>query len=133
MTHTTTLSSPQEAHQTLAKLWTWLKPRLMSGHAYRLTLEEPKRTLPQNARFHALCRDLELARVEWAGKPRDAEQWKVLLVSAHSKATGAGAEIVPGLEGEFVNLRESTARMDKARMSSLLEYAEAFAALHTKE
>jgi hypothetical protein len=43
-------------------------------------------------------------------------------------ATKQGAEMVPGIEGEFVNLRESTARMSKARSSSLIEYTLAFCA-----
>jgi hypothetical protein len=38
--------------------------------------------------------------------------------------------MVPGLEGEFVNLRESTALMSKARAASLIEYALAFCAMH---
>ena len=38
--------------------------------------------------------------------------------------------MVPGIEGEFVNLRESTASMTKARSSSLIEYAMAFCAMH---
>ena len=67
------------------------------------------------------------------GKRRTADEWKVLLVSGHSVATKRGAEIVPGLEGEFVNLRESTASMDKARGSSLIEYTMAFMANHVLE
>ena len=43
-------------------------------------------------------------------------------------ATKEGAEIVPGIEGEFVNIRESTAAMSKGRGASLIEYALAFAA-----
>ena len=39
-----------------------------------------------------------------------------------------GVEMVPGLESEFVNLRESTARMSKKRASSLIEYSVAFCA-----
>ena len=89
-----------------------------------------RRSLDQNAKFHAICEDFARAGVQWAGKPRDAAQWKVLLVSGHAAATKEGAEMVPGLEGEFVNLRESTARMSKARSSSLIEYALAFAAEH---
>jgi hypothetical protein len=38
--------------------------------------------------------------------------------------------MVPGLEGEFVNVRESTASMSATRLSSLIEYAEAFCAAH---
>jgi hypothetical protein len=86
------------------------------------------RNLDQNAKFHALCEDLAKSGYQWAGKERTAEQWKVLLVSGHAMATKQGAEMVPGIEGEFVNLRESTARMSKARSSSLIEYTLAFCA-----
>lgn len=89
---------------------------------------EPTRSGEQNAKFHAICSDLARARVPWMGKQRTAAQWKVLLVSGHAVATKEGAELVPGLEGEFVNLRESTATMSKRRGSSLIEYAQAFAA-----
>jgi hypothetical protein len=89
---------------------------------------EPTRSLEQNAKFHAICTDISRAGIEWAGKRRNASQWKVLLVSAHAVTTKEGAEIVPGIEGEFVNIRESTALMSKARGSSLIEYALAFCA-----
>lgn len=90
---------------------------------------EPTRTSEQNAKFHAICSDLERSRLEWMGKPRSAAQWKVLLVSGHAVATKECAELVPGLEGEFVNLRESTAAMSKKRGASLIEYALAFCAM----
>lgn len=90
------------------------------------TLEEPKRSGDQNGFFHALCSDIARSKYAWAGKPRTAEQWKILLVSGHSIATGEGADMIPGLENEFVNLRESTARMRKSRASSLIEYVLAF-------
>lgn len=98
---------------------------------YVVTIKPPTRNLEQNAKFHALCSDLAKAGVQWAGKPRTAEQWKVLLVSGHAMATKEGSEMAPGLEGEWVNLRESTAMMSKARSSSLIEYAQAFVASHT--
>lgn len=93
-----------------------------------VTFSEPTRSGGQSAKFHAICSDLARAGVLWMGKPRTAAQWKVLLVSGHAVATKEGAELVPGLEGEFVNLRESTAAMTKRRSSSLIEYAQAFAA-----
>jgi hypothetical protein len=95
-----------------------------------VTVADPRRTGDQNAKFHALCGDIAKAGIEWAGKPRTSEQWKVLLVSGHSVATKQGAEMVPGLEGEFVNLRESTAAMSKSRGASLIEYTLAFCAAH---
>lgn len=93
-----------------------------------VTFKEPTRTSEQNAKFHAICGDLEKSGLTWAGKRRTAAQWKVLLVSGHAAATKEGAEMVPGLEGEFVNLRESTALMSKARGASLIEYALAYCA-----
>jgi hypothetical protein len=99
-----------------------------SPDGYRVKVEPPKRSLDQNAKFHALCSDLARQCVEWAGMPRTSDEWKVLLVSGHAVATGLEAELVRGLEGEFVMLRESTAAMSKARGSSLIEYALAWCA-----
>lgn len=93
-------------------------------------VKEPTRTGEQNAKFHAICSDLARSHVKWAGKLRTADQWKVLLVSGHAQATKEGSDMVPGLEGEFVNLRESTALMSKKRGSSLIEYALAFCTMN---
>lgn len=95
-----------------------------------VTLAEPTRSLEQNAKFHALCDDIARSGITWAGKRRTAAQWKVLLVSGHATATKEGSEIVPGIEGEFVNIRESTAAMSRSRGSSLIEYTLAFCAMH---
>lgn len=84
------------------------------------------RSLDQNAKFHAICTDIANSQMTWAGKRRPAEEWKVLLVSGHTKATEGEVEFVPGIEGEFVNIRESTARMSVKRAASLITYAIAF-------
>lgn len=110
--------------------------RLAAAHCqiapdgFVVTFQEPTRTLEQNAKFHAMCSDIAKSGLNWAGKPRTAAQWKVLLVSGHAIATKEGAEIVPGLESEYVNLRESTALMSKKRGASLIEYSLAFGAQH---
>lgn len=93
---------------------------------FKVTVQPPKRTDDQNARFHAMVGDIAKAGIEWAGKRRTAIQWKVLLVSGHAKATNEEYEIAPGLEGEFVNLRESTAQMSVRRGASLIEYTRAY-------
>lgn len=93
-----------------------------------VTLGPAKRSLDQNAKFHALCDDVAKSGKEWFGKARTAEEWKVLLISAHSSATKSGCDMVSGLEGELVQLRESSAAMSKARASSLLEYCLAWCA-----
>jgi hypothetical protein len=97
---------------------------------YIVTVAPAKRSADQNALFHALCDDIAKAGAQWAGKPRKAAEWKVLLVSGHAVATKEGSDMVPGIEGEFVNLRESTASMSKARGSSLIEYSLAFCAMN---
>ncbi len=96
------------------------------GHV--VTIKPPTRTSDQNAKFHAIVSDIAKSGYAWGGKKRDAAAWKVLLVSGHATATKEGSEMVPGLEGEFVNLRESTALMSVRRGASLIEYAIAFCA-----
>lgn len=85
------------------------------------------RTLEQSALFHALC-GVAALRLKFLGKVLTPIQWKVLFVSGHSAATGNKPEVVAGLEGEYVNIRESTAQMGKRRMNSLIEYTQAYLA-----
>lgn len=96
---------------------------------YRVEVREPKRTDAMNAKFHAICGDFAASGLEWFGKRRSADEWKVLLISGHAKATNEEAEIVPGLEGELVSIRERTAVMSVRRGSSLIEYSLASAAI----
>lgn len=99
-------------------------------------VKEKSRTTDQNAKFHALCSDIARSGMTWANKRRSADEWKVLLVSGHATATKEGSEMVPGLEGEFINIRESTALMSVRRGASLIEYTLAFMAqnnIRTKE
>jgi NinB protein len=124
------LVNAQQASTWLRSAYDQLKPWLLAEHIYRVTIMEDNRSLEQNAKFHAICGDIAASGLKWAGKERSAKQWKVLLVSGHAAATGEGAEMVPGLENEFVNIRESTALMTKKRGSSLIEYSLAFCSMH---
>ena len=98
------------------------------GH--RVTLATPTRTSDQNSKFHAIVSDIAKSEHEWFGKPRNAAEWKTLMVSGHAVATKESSEIVPGLEGELVSLRESTALMSKRRGASLIEYVHAYCAMN---
>lgn len=93
---------------------------------YVVTIAEPTRTNKQNAMLHDLLSDLAKSPLAWAGKRRTLDQWKMLMVSAHAVATQHPGEVIPGIEGEFVAIRESTASMGVARASSLIEYVLAF-------
>jgi hypothetical protein len=88
---------------------------------FKVTVQPAKRTDEQNARFHAMVGDVA-RQCLWHGKKRSPLQWKVLFVSAHAVLTGEGAEMLPGLENEYVNIRESTAQMSIKRGASLIEY-----------
>ncbi|WP_118181260.1 recombination protein NinB [Paraburkholderia phosphatilytica] len=90
------------------------------------TLAPSTRTIRQNAFLHALF-GLIAKQLKYHGRVFNAIQWKTLLISGHSMATQRGVDLIPGIEGEFVNVRESSAHMGVARMNSLLEYVLAYA------
>lgn len=84
------------------------------------------RTADQSKRFHAICG--EVARqATFGGRKLSAQQWKLILVSAHMIVAGDDPDLVIGLEGEFVSLNERTSRMSVSRMSSLIESATCWA------
>ena len=122
------LYSAQQARQVLDDIWTRIKGDLLQGKRFQLSLKAETRSLEQNRLFHGLCDALGKSGHEWGGRARTADEWKVLLVSAHGVATKQPGEVLAGLEGELVQLRESTAHMDRARASSLLEYSIAYCA-----
>jgi predicted component of type VI protein secretion system len=93
------------------------------GHV--LVLQEPTRTIRQNALLHALFSDAA-KHATFHGRKLSATQWKTLFISGHAVATGIGTDMVPGLEGEWTNLRESSAQMGVRRMNSLIEYVTAY-------
>lgn len=94
---------------------------------WEVIVRERKRSEPQSAKFHAICGDVAKQAL-FMGKKRTKNQWKVLFISGHATATQQGSEVVPGLEGEFVNIRESSADMRGKRASSLIDYTLAWCA-----
>lgn len=96
------------------------------GKRWVLELRPETRSDRANKRLHAMLGTLA-KHAEYQGKKLDIDAWKLILVSAHTIATGE-AEYVRGIEGELINIRESTAKMSGARISSLMEYISAWAA-----
>lgn len=92
-------------------------------------LKQKTRTLEQNAKFHAMCTDVS-KQCKYAGTKRTVQQWKLIFISGHAVATNQQAECVPGIEGEFINLRESSADMGIKRLGSVMEYMMAWGAEH---
>jgi len=123
---TVRLWEPIQAHKSLADAWIYAKQWILAGHRLILEIRPETRSDRQNKLLHALFRDVA-RQAEWMGKKHTAAAWKVLFISGHSVATKSGAEMVPGIEGEFVNIRESSAKMSIQRMNSLIEYVIAYA------
>ncbi len=122
MSHTTTLHNAQQAHETLRKLWDWAKPRLIAGTKLRLTVAEETRSLPQNSRMWAMLGEVS-RQVDWYGQKLDAEDWKHVFTAAMKKQ-----RTVPGIDGGFVVLGQSTSKMSKAELGELMDLIEAFGA-----
>ena len=97
------------------------------GKPYVIEVKEFTRTVDQNRKLHALFGELA-HQAKWGDSKLTAEQWKVLMISAHTIATKEPCRMVIGIEGEVVNLRESSAQMSVARMISLIEYIHAWGA-----
>lgn len=97
--------------------------RRPDGHM--LVLQERTRSTHQNALLHHLF-GAAAKHAKFHGRALTPTQWKVLFISGHAIASGIGADMIPGLEGEFVNIRESSAQMGVRRMNSLLEYVTAW-------
>lgn len=97
------------------------------GKAYVVEVRPLTRTDPQNKLLHALFGDLA-NQAKWQNEKLTAEQWKMLMISAHTIATKEPNKMVIGLEGEVVNIRESSAKMSVARLNSLIEYVQCWAA-----
>jgi hypothetical protein len=96
---------------------------------YVIKAGPPTRSLEQNALLHAMFGELE-KKARYMGRQMTLNQWKTLMISGHAVATGlaSDADIIPGIEREFVCIRESSAQMSVARMTSLIEYIQAWAA-----
>jgi len=98
-----------------------IQERVQSGPV-RVTVDEPKRTLPENALLHALISELA-RKVEWAGAKRDVETWKRLLVSAWCRAEGKALTILPALDGNGVELVPvRTSNLGKRACAELIEF-----------
>ncbi len=123
---TVRLWEPTQAHAALADAWRHVKQWILAGHRLILEIRPETRSDRQNKLLHALFGDVS-KQSEWMGKRRTPAEWKVLFISGHAVITKSGAELLPGLEGEFVNIRESSAKMGVRRMNSLIEYVMAFA------
>ena len=114
------LREPTQAHQALMHAWTHAKAWLMAGHRLVLEVRPEKRSDAQNRRLWAMLSDIS-AQVDWYGHKLTSEEWKHVFTASIKRQ-----RVVPGLDGGFVVLGQSTSKMTKAEMAELQELMEAF-------
>jgi len=114
---------PVQANNAMNKIvWPQLKAALMAGHKMVLELKPATRSLEQNSRLWAMLTDIS-KQVDWHGRKLKPEEWKDVFTAALKKQ-----EVVPGLDGGFVVLGQSTSKMTKGEMCDLQTLMEAFGA-----
>jgi hypothetical protein len=98
------------------------KAMLMAGHRLRLTVKPETRSTAQNSRMWAMLQDVA-DQVEWHGRKLSKEDWKHVFSASLKKQ-----DAVPGIDGGFVVLGQSTSKMTIREMGDLMTLMEAFGA-----
>tara|TARA_R100001086_G_C11820929_1_gene254065 strand:- start:715 stop:1110 length:396 start_codon:yes stop_codon:yes gene_type:complete len=88
---------------------------------YRVTLQETKRTVPQNDRMWAMLAQVSTQLV-WHGQRYSPEQWKDFF--CHQLSGGA---FMPAEDGGMIPIGRSTSKLGKQEHSLLTEIIEGFA------
>lgn len=116
------LINAQQANSWLNTAYQALKPWLLERHSFDVVIKPETRSTAQNRAMWAALTDIS-RQIEWHGQRLSPEDWKCLL-SASLKQQ----RVVPGIDGGFVVMGQSTSQMTKAEMSELIELAFAFGA-----
>jgi len=115
--------NPQQAHKALTDIiWPFVKNHTFSGVKIVVEAKRETRSLEQNARLWALLTDVS-KQVDWYGHKLTPEEWKDVFTAALKKE-----KVVPGINGGFVVLGQSTSKMSIAEMVELQTLIEAFGA-----
>ncbi len=85
-----------------------------------VTIEEPTRTIEQNAKLWAMLNEVS-KQVDWYGNKLSDEDWKHVFTAALKKQ-----KVVPGLDGGFVVCGSSTRAMSTKDIAELIELIQAF-------
>jgi hypothetical protein len=93
-----------------------------SPDGYVVEVKPATRTTDQNRLLWALLTDVA-TQVEWYGQKLAPEDWKHIFSASLNQQRA-----VPGLEGGFVVLGQSTSRLTKREFSDLVDLIQAFGA-----
>jgi hypothetical protein len=115
--------NPQQAHKALTDIiWPFVKNHTFAGVKIVVEAKRETRSLEQNARLWALLADVS-KQVDWYGNNLTPDEWKDVFTAALKKE-----KVVPGINGGFVVLGQSTSKMSIAEMVELQTLIEAFGA-----
>lgn len=113
-----------------AQIWPALKSYLMAGHRMVLTLAPETRSSQENRMLHAMLGYIA-KNMEWAGKKRDIETWKRLLVAAWCRATNEAVELLPAVDGHGVDIvYRKTSKLSRKECAELIEFVFAWGAMN---
>ena len=119
------LANRQQAWADMqTQLHPYLKEKLQANKRILLTVCEETRSLEQNRKMWAMLAEVS-EQVNWHGHYLSAEDWKHIFTASLKKQRA-----VPGIDGGFVVLGQSTSKMTIAEMSELIELMHAFGAEH---
>lgn len=117
------LYNRQQAKTALtAQVFPFLGEVLQGSHRFILSIKPETRSLLQNARLWAMLTEIS-QQVDWYGRKLTPGEWKHVFTAALKKQ-----DVVPGLDGGFVVLGQSTSKMTKGEMADLQTLMEAFGA-----
>lgn len=119
-----TLFNRQQGNTALRDAWPHIESALMAGVRLTVEIKPETRSNEQNRRLWAMLTEVS-RQVDWHGQKLSAEDWKHIFSSAMKKQRA-----VPGIEGGFVVLGQSTSKMTKSEMSEMQELIAAFGAEH---
>lgn len=106
-----------------AKAIDWIK---RAPKETRLTFQGPRRTLPQNAKMHAMLTDIATQLV-WHGVKLTPDDWKLMMLDGLKREL----RLVPNINGDgFVNLGRSSSDLTVDEMTNLIELIFEFGARH---
>ena len=119
-----TLKAGPHARAVMANAWGMVQTIHAMGKDATVTVATATRSTMQNARMWAMLTEVS-EQVDWYGKKLTPDEWKTMATAALRRQ-----RVVPGIEGGFVVLGESTKIMTKAELSELIDFIDAFGAQH---
>ena len=124
-------TSPVQAHDALTRqMWPWIKAQLLAGQEMTLEAKPANRSDAENRLLHAMLGHISKTQ-EWAGKRRDIETWKRLLVAAWCRAIGEQIELLPSLDGHGVDIVfRRTSQLSRKECADLIEFIFSWGASH---